>query len=53
MKDIPPFKNMDHPREYFETIKKVYYEDPSMKLVIIIYKFIIINSLKLIKFCIN
>ena len=37
MKDIPPFKSMDHDREFFNSIREVFYDDPNLKLVCYFY----------------
>jgi len=34
MKDLPPFRNMDKERERFNSLKDIYFEDPSIKKVI-------------------
>ena len=34
MKDLPPFRNMDKERESFNSLKDIYFEDPSIKKVI-------------------
>ena len=34
MKDIPPFRNMDREREYFNSARVIYFEDPNIKKVL-------------------
>ena len=35
MKDIPPFKSMDKEREYFNSLREIFYDDPNLKIVIL------------------
>ena len=36
MKDMPPFKSMDKEREYFNSLRDIFYDDPNLKIVILI-----------------